>query len=416
MRATECSPAPRCSGSLLAAGMTAQAAAPKDATGQCTDGGYTAAKTQEKGCLKHGGVKTWFGGASAAGATSASAAGPAPRQSPRDLRSARPGYDLLEGRHRPEGRDRPVHRRQLYDAKRRRKGAVGALAGRVLRGGGDLRGGRGLVGRCGGLSRGRPGRRTGGGSRGGGSCRCSAEPALHAPVLEAPFLLRLRGRIAAVGALAGRVLRGRGLRGHAGRESEPEHRGAGEHSGSAHGWFLGGESDSAANRAGGWDEPFTGGSASDTPLARGPADSQPGAKIVPARGREGGTGEVARDFIRCLRRTGPARAPGDGVAPGHGRPLSQRLARRHQPVQPAWAMAHAARHQPDVTEGLREVADSTVFPCPTSSASEPPNIAGERDADRTLHAPAPTSPPSASVRTRSTGGTLFQQTPVPRQG
>jgi hypothetical protein len=50
---------------------------PKDATGQCTDGSYTTAKTQARGCLKHGGVKTWFGGAAASAAAPAAAATPA---------------------------------------------------------------------------------------------------------------------------------------------------------------------------------------------------------------------------------------------------------------------------------------------------------------------------------------------------
>jgi len=40
---------------------TASKSQPKDATGECTDGSYTSAKTQARGCLKHGGVKTWFG-------------------------------------------------------------------------------------------------------------------------------------------------------------------------------------------------------------------------------------------------------------------------------------------------------------------------------------------------------------------
>jgi Protein of unknown function (DUF3761) len=48
-------------------------AKPKDATGECTDGSYTTAKTQARGCLKHGGVKTWYGGAAAAGGTSPTA-------------------------------------------------------------------------------------------------------------------------------------------------------------------------------------------------------------------------------------------------------------------------------------------------------------------------------------------------------
>ena len=56
---------------------------PKDATGQCTDGSYTTAKTQARGCLKHGGVKTWFGGAEAAASPAASSApAPAPAAAP----------------------------------------------------------------------------------------------------------------------------------------------------------------------------------------------------------------------------------------------------------------------------------------------------------------------------------------------
>ena len=53
---------------------------PKDATGECTDGSYTTAKTQARGCLKHGGVKTWFGAEAptAAAAAPAAPAAPAP--------------------------------------------------------------------------------------------------------------------------------------------------------------------------------------------------------------------------------------------------------------------------------------------------------------------------------------------------
>jgi hypothetical protein len=44
-------------GLLLAGSLAAQqAAAPKDATGQCTDSTYTTAKTQARACLKHGGA------------------------------------------------------------------------------------------------------------------------------------------------------------------------------------------------------------------------------------------------------------------------------------------------------------------------------------------------------------------------
>ncbi|MGH7513222.1 MAG: signal peptide protein [Gemmatimonadales bacterium] len=72
-------------GLLLAGSLAAQqAAAPKDATGQCTDSSYTTAKTQARGCLKHGGVKTWFAAAPAAApapAASASASTSAPTKS-----------------------------------------------------------------------------------------------------------------------------------------------------------------------------------------------------------------------------------------------------------------------------------------------------------------------------------------------
>ena len=65
-------------GLAFAGNLAAQAAAPKDATGQCTDGSYTTAKTQARGCLKHGGVKTWFGPAAGAAEASAPAATAAP--------------------------------------------------------------------------------------------------------------------------------------------------------------------------------------------------------------------------------------------------------------------------------------------------------------------------------------------------
>jgi hypothetical protein len=54
---------------------------PKDATGECTDGSYTTAKTQARGCLKHGGVKTWFGGEAPTAAVAAPAAPAAPAPS-----------------------------------------------------------------------------------------------------------------------------------------------------------------------------------------------------------------------------------------------------------------------------------------------------------------------------------------------
>jgi hypothetical protein len=50
---------------------TAKTAAkkPADATGQCDDGTYTKAKTQQGACSSHGGVKTWYGEPPAAAAT-----------------------------------------------------------------------------------------------------------------------------------------------------------------------------------------------------------------------------------------------------------------------------------------------------------------------------------------------------------
>jgi hypothetical protein len=56
---------------------TAAKSQPKDATGQCADGSYTTAKTQARGCLKHGGVKTWFGAAEASTAAPSAPAAPA---------------------------------------------------------------------------------------------------------------------------------------------------------------------------------------------------------------------------------------------------------------------------------------------------------------------------------------------------
>ena len=59
----------------LAGTLPAQADRPKDATGQCTDGTYTTAATKQRGCAKHGGVKTWY-------ADTAPAAAPAPAPPP----------------------------------------------------------------------------------------------------------------------------------------------------------------------------------------------------------------------------------------------------------------------------------------------------------------------------------------------
>jgi hypothetical protein len=64
---------------VLLGTVAGQAAPPKDATGQCVDGSYTTAKTKEKGCAKHGGVKTWFADAGAPATPSAAPASTAPK-------------------------------------------------------------------------------------------------------------------------------------------------------------------------------------------------------------------------------------------------------------------------------------------------------------------------------------------------
>ena len=46
---------------------------PAGATGECNDGTYTKAKTQQGACSKHGGVKTWYSEAASTPATSAKA-------------------------------------------------------------------------------------------------------------------------------------------------------------------------------------------------------------------------------------------------------------------------------------------------------------------------------------------------------
>ncbi len=46
---------------------------PAGATGECNDGSYTKAKTQQGACSKHGGVKTWYGHAASTPATTAKA-------------------------------------------------------------------------------------------------------------------------------------------------------------------------------------------------------------------------------------------------------------------------------------------------------------------------------------------------------
>ena len=68
-----------------------QAAPPKDATGQCADGSYTTAKTKDKGCAKHGGVKTWFAAAApAAKATAPKAMTASPAKTVTPVAAARP--------------------------------------------------------------------------------------------------------------------------------------------------------------------------------------------------------------------------------------------------------------------------------------------------------------------------------------
>jgi hypothetical protein len=62
---------------------------PESATGQCQDGTFTRAKTQQGACSTHGGVKTWFAGAQPP-ATPASQAAPGnqPRSAPAPLQPA----------------------------------------------------------------------------------------------------------------------------------------------------------------------------------------------------------------------------------------------------------------------------------------------------------------------------------------
>src|SRR2546423_14334762 len=42
-------------------GSPAMAARPKNATAQCNDGTYSAAKNEQGACSRHGGIQTWFG-------------------------------------------------------------------------------------------------------------------------------------------------------------------------------------------------------------------------------------------------------------------------------------------------------------------------------------------------------------------
>ncbi|MEO5800650.1 MAG: DUF3761 domain-containing protein [Gemmatimonadales bacterium] len=75
------SPSPR---STPAAKMAPPAMAPANATGRCTDGTTTAAKTKSGACSNHGGVKEWFGVATAAPAPMPAPprATPSPRAAP----------------------------------------------------------------------------------------------------------------------------------------------------------------------------------------------------------------------------------------------------------------------------------------------------------------------------------------------
>jgi hypothetical protein len=70
-------------GLVLLGSAAVNAAAPKGSTGQCMDGTYTTAKTKDKGCTKHGGVKTWF-------ADNGSAAAPAATKTPAPVSAAAP--------------------------------------------------------------------------------------------------------------------------------------------------------------------------------------------------------------------------------------------------------------------------------------------------------------------------------------
>jgi hypothetical protein len=65
----------------------ASATVPAGATGQCTDDTYTKAKTQNRACSQHGGVKTWFAGEAPATAPSVPAATPknAPVATPKNV-------------------------------------------------------------------------------------------------------------------------------------------------------------------------------------------------------------------------------------------------------------------------------------------------------------------------------------------
>jgi hypothetical protein len=63
---------------LLSLGSATAASRPSNATAQCADGTYSAAKTKQGACSQHGGVKTWFGDQTVASAPVA-----VPRPAPR---------------------------------------------------------------------------------------------------------------------------------------------------------------------------------------------------------------------------------------------------------------------------------------------------------------------------------------------
>src|SRR5947208_12263727 len=70
-------------GVMLLGSSALAASKPANATAQCADGTYSAAKTTQGACSKHGGVKTWIGSAPATPAA-ATKIKPAPVAVPRD--------------------------------------------------------------------------------------------------------------------------------------------------------------------------------------------------------------------------------------------------------------------------------------------------------------------------------------------
>jgi hypothetical protein len=56
--------------------------APKNSTGQCSDGSFTSAKTEQAACSKHGGVKTWWGATTTAKTQPKATTAPAKGASP----------------------------------------------------------------------------------------------------------------------------------------------------------------------------------------------------------------------------------------------------------------------------------------------------------------------------------------------